>query len=84
MSIRANSNEGHRQRLREEILKSGQDGFHPSTSSTGIGDNNIIGLKITQDVARRYLADRIVDLDYIRSSDDVLDYLKHNIQYKNR
>ena len=65
MSIRANSNEGHRQRLREKILKSGLDGFHPSTSSTGIGDNNVIGLKITQDVARRYLADRIVDLDYI-------------------
>ena len=65
MSIIANSNEGHRQRLREKILKSGLDCFHPSTSSTGIGDNNIIGLKITQDVARRYLADRIVDLDYI-------------------
>ena len=84
MSIIANSNEGHRQRLREKNLKSGLDGFHPSTSSTGIGDNNVIGLKITQDVARRYLADRIVVLDYIRSSDDVLDYLKHNIQYKNR
>ena len=84
MSIKANSNEGHRQRLREKILKSGLDGFHPSTSSTGIGDNNVIGLKITQDVARRYLADRIVDLDYIRSSEDVLDYLKHNLQYKNR
>ena len=65
MSIIANSNEGHRQRLREKNLKSGLDGFHPSTSSTGIGDNNVIGLKITQDVARRYLADRIVDLDYI-------------------
>ena len=65
MSIIANSNEGHRQRLREKILKSGLDGFHPSTSSTCIGDNNVIGLKITQDVARRYLADRIVDLDYI-------------------
>ena len=65
MSIIANSNEGHRQRLREKILKSGLDCFHPSTSSTGIGDNNVIGLKITQDVARRYLADRIVDLDYI-------------------
>ena len=31
----------------------------------GIGGNNVFGLKITQDVARRYLADRIVDLDYI-------------------
>ena len=31
----------------------------------GIGDNNLFGLNITQDVARRYLADRVVDLDYI-------------------
>lgn len=35
----------------------------------GIGDHNVFGLKLTQDVARRYLADRIVDMDYIRSSD---------------
>ncbi len=26
----------------------------------GIGNNNVFGLKMTQDVARRYLADRIV------------------------
>ena len=50
----------------------------------GIGDNNVFGLKMTQDVARRYLADRIVDLDYIRSSEDVLDYLKHNLRDKYR
>ncbi len=50
----------------------------------GIGDHNVFGLKLTQDVARRYLADRIVDMDYIRSSEDVLDYLRHNLRDKNR
>ena len=50
----------------------------------GIGNNNVFGLKMTQDVARRYLADRIVDMDYVRSSDDVLAYLKHNLRDKNR
>jgi DNA repair protein RadC len=44
----------------------------------------VFGLKMTQDVARRYLADRIVDMDYVRSSDDVLAYLKHNLRDKNR
>jgi DNA repair protein RadC len=35
-------------------------------------------------VARRYLADRIVDMDYIRSSEDVLDYLRHNLRDKSK
>ena len=50
----------------------------------GIGDNNIFGLKIAQAVARRYLADRVIDKDFIRSSDEVLDYLQHNLRDKNR
>ena len=120
-----NSNEGHRQRLREKFLKSGLDGFHdyeiiellltlgtPRTDCKqpakdalkkfgslkavlegnskdlkeikGIGDHNVFGLKLTQDVARRYLADRIVDMDYIRSSEDVLDYLRHNLRDKSK
>ncbi|MBT3216561.1 MAG: DNA repair protein RadC [Candidatus Marinimicrobia bacterium] len=48
----------------------------------GIGDKNIFGLKLTQDVARRFLADRILDMDYIRSSGDVLNYLKHSLRDK--
>jgi len=50
----------------------------------GIGDHNVFGLKLTQHVARRYLADRIVDMDYIRSSEDVLDYLRHNLRDKSK
>ena len=120
-----NSNEGHRQRLREKFLKSGLDGFHdyeiiellltlgtrrtdckqPAKDALkkfgslktvlegnpkdlkeikGIGDHNVFGLKLTQDVARRYLADRIVDMDYIRSFEDVLDYLRHNLRDKSK
>ena len=50
----------------------------------GIGDKNVLGLKIAQAVSRRYLADRVLDKDFVRSSDEVLDYLKHNLRDKNR
>ena len=121
----ANSNEGHRQRLREKFLKSGLEGFHdyeiiellltlgtPRTDCKqqakdalkkfgslkavleaeptglkeikGIGDKNVLGLKIAQAVSRRYLADRVLDKDFVRSADEVLDYLKHNLRDKNR
>lgn len=48
----------------------------------GIGPNNVFGLKLTQTVARRYLADRVIGQDVITSSDEVLDYLKHNLRDK--
>ncbi len=53
-------------------------------SIKGIGDNNVFGLKITQAVARRYLAARVLDHDFVRSADEVMDYLKHNLRDKNR
>ncbi len=46
----------------------------------GIGPNNIFGLKIAQAVARRYLADRILEADFIQSSGDVIEYLSHNLR----
>jgi len=48
----------------------------------GIGPNNVFGLKLTQTVARRYLADRVIGHDIITSSNEVLDYLKHNLRDK--
>jgi len=42
----------------------------------------MFGLKLTQTVARRYLADRVIGHDIIASSDEVLDYLKHNLRDK--
>ena len=50
----------------------------------GIGDNNVFGLKITQAVSRRFLADRIMDQDFMRSSEEVIEYLKHNLRDKKR
>ena len=48
----------------------------------GIGPNNVFGLKLSQTVARRYLADRIIGRDIVTSSDEVYDYLKHNLRDK--
>ncbi len=48
----------------------------------GIGQSNVFGLKLTQTVARRYLADRVIGQNIITSSDEVLDYLKHNLRDK--
>ena len=50
----------------------------------GIGSNNVFGLKIAQAVSRRYLADRVINKNFIRSSDEVLQYLKHKLSDKNR
>jgi len=48
----------------------------------GIGQSNVFGLKLSQTVARRYLADRVIGHDIVTSSDEVLDYLKHNLRDK--
>jgi len=50
----------------------------------GIGPKNIFGLKISQAVARRYLADRIISQDYLRSSNDVFKYLAHTLSDRNK
>jgi len=50
----------------------------------GIGPNNIFGLKIAQAVSRRYLADRVIHKDFIHSSNEVLEYLKHNLRDKGK
>jgi len=50
----------------------------------GIGDKNVFGLKLSQDVARRYLSDRIIDKDYAQSSNDIIEYLQHNLRDKNK
>ena len=49
----------------------------------GIGPSNIFGLKLIQAVARRYLKDRIIGEDYVRSSKDVFTYLQHELRDKN-
>ena len=50
----------------------------------GIGDANIFGLKPVQSVARRYLKEQIIGENYIQSSENVLDYLRHNLRDRGR
>ena len=50
----------------------------------GIGDANIFGLKLVQSVARRYLKEQIIGENYIPSSENVLDYLRHNLRDRGR
>lgn len=50
----------------------------------GIGENNVFGLKIAQAVSRRYLADKIINKDFIRSADEVKDYLQHQLRDKTK
>jgi len=50
----------------------------------GIGDANIFGLKLVHSVARRYLKEQIIGEDYIQSSENVLDYLRHNLRDRGR
>ncbi len=53
-------------------------------SIKGVGNNNIFGLKIAQAVARRYLSDRVIGKNFIKSAEDVIQYLVHNLRDKNR
>ena len=50
----------------------------------GIGDANIFGLKLVHSVARRYLKEQIIGEDYIQSSENVLDYLRHSLRDRGR
>ena len=50
----------------------------------GIDDANIFGLKLVQSVARRYLKEQIIGENYIQSSENVLDYLRHNLRDRGR
>ena len=50
----------------------------------GIGDANIFGLKLVHSVARRYLKEQIIGENYIQSSENGLDYLRHNLQNRGR
>jgi DNA repair protein RadC len=50
----------------------------------GIGDANIFGLKLVQSVARRYLKEQIIGEEFIQSSENVLDYFRHNLRDRGR
>lgn len=50
----------------------------------GIGPANIFGLKFIHSVADRYLKEKVLDENFIKSSKDVIQYLIHNLRDKNK
>jgi DNA repair protein RadC len=46
----------------------------------GIGPHNIFGLKLIQEVSRRFLKERMVSRPYCHSSKEVFDYLYHALR----
>jgi len=50
----------------------------------GIGPINIFALKLPHAVARRFLREKVVSTDYIRSSEAVRTYLTHALRDRNR
>jgi len=46
----------------------------------GIGSSNAFGIKLVQEVARKFLKDRIVDKPVYRSSQEIFDYLYHSMR----
>ncbi|MAG21207.1 MAG: DNA repair protein RadC [Candidatus Marinimicrobia bacterium] len=54
------------------------------TEVKGLGPNNIFGLRLARDIARRYLAERIEGKDFLQSSQEVIDYLKVNLRDRSR
>lgn len=46
----------------------------------GIGAHNVFGLRLVQEVSRRFLKDKIVGRPYCRSSREVFDYLTHALR----
>jgi DNA repair protein RadC len=46
----------------------------------GIGPQNIFGLRLIQDVSRRFLKERMMSRPYCNSSKEVFDYLYHSLR----
>ena len=46
----------------------------------GIGQHNILGLKLIQEVSRRFLKERMMSRPYCHSSKEVFDYLYHALR----
>jgi len=46
----------------------------------GLGPRNVFGIRLVQEVARRFLKDRIIGRPYLRSSREVFEYLTHALR----
>ncbi|MFQ6607044.1 MAG: DNA repair protein RadC [Fidelibacterota bacterium] len=54
------------------------------TTLPGIGVKNVFGLKLAQAIALRYLNDRVMGEDFLRSSEEVMNYLRLNLRDRKR
>ncbi|NQU68265.1 MAG: DNA repair protein RadC [Candidatus Marinimicrobia bacterium] len=50
----------------------------------GVGPANVFGIKLIQAVSRRYLKAQIINADIVKSSEDVMNYLRHRLRDKSR
>ena len=46
----------------------------------GIGDHNVFGIRLVQEVSRRFLKERMMSRPYVRSSREVFDFLTHALR----
>ncbi|MBC8174357.1 MAG: DNA repair protein RadC [Candidatus Marinimicrobia bacterium] len=50
----------------------------------GIGSKNVFGLKLARSIALKYLGERVEGKDFIRSSEEVINYLRLNLRDRSR
>lgn len=63
------------------VLEAAQDELR---QIRGLGSRNIIGLKLVQEVARRYLREKMMEKPVCESSREVFDYLYHCLRDKKK
>jgi len=54
--------------------------IHELRKIKGIGSHNVFGIRLVQEVSRRFLKDRMMSRPYCRSSREVFDYLYHSLR----
>jgi len=53
---------------------------HELQKIKGIGSHNVFGIRLVQEVSRRFLKDKMMIRPYCRSSHEVFDYLYHSLR----
>ena len=53
---------------------------HELQKVAGIGSSNAFGIKLVQEVARKYLKEKIIDKPVYTSSQEIFDYLYHSVR----
>ncbi len=79
---RKDCKEQARQALREFRSLRGvlEADVHELRKIKGIGSHNVFGIRLVQEVSRRFLKDRMMSRPYCRSSREVFDYLYHSLR----